>query len=282
MINVNLKFKLFSVLTAVVLLNGCSDPDANVLAEVNDRNVTQGEFKKYLKYKNIPAKEVKRVDRELDIYLQREGLADVMQDQGELDKARIDLEINEFRKQMIISRYMEKFLAGKVTEEAVKNFYATNKERFQSNKIHVAHILIRSNSKMTEVETKALGTKAHEIHGRITSNGNFVKIAEKYSEDKMSAKKGGDLGWIIEGAIDPLFSKTSFALKKGEVSDPIKTSFGYHIIKCLDEAKVELKPFDKARGTIRYELRQKAKQAEMTRLNSLIEIKKKEKFNVKS
>ena len=98
----------------------------------------------------------------------------------------------------------------------------------------------------------------------------------------MSAKKGGDLGWVIEGAIDPLFSKTAFALKKGEVSAPIKTPFAFQIIKCLDEAKVELKPFEKTRGTIRYELRQKAKQAEMQRLNDLVDIEKKEKFNVKS
>lgn len=274
-----------SVLLSLViasLLQACSDANNKVLAEVNGRNVTQSEVKAYLKHKHIPVKAPARVEKAIDNYLQREGLADVIEEQDLLDKEMINMEIKEFRKQMVISRYMEKYLSGKVTEEAVKNFYATNKERFQTRKVHVAHILIRANSKMSEEEIKALSTKAQEVHSRVTSDGDFEKLAAKYSDDKMSAKKGGDLGWITEGAIDPLFSKTTFAMKKDEISDPVRTPFGFHIIKCLDESKVEQKPFEKTRGTIRYELRQKAKQAEIKRLNSLIKIEKKEKFNVES
>ncbi len=130
---------------------------------------------------------------------------------------------------------------------------------------------------MSDEERQALLTRAHEAYSRATSGEDFAALVQEYSDDKLSAKNDGDLGWVKEGAIDPAFTKNAFELKKGEISEPIVTSFGFHVIKVLDEAQIITQPFEVVSGNIRYELRQQAKQAEMERLRGLIKIDLKER-----
>ena len=93
-------------------------------------------------------------------------------------------------------------------------------------------------------------------------------MAAEYSEDLLSAKQGGDLGWLQEGAIDPAFSSKVFAMKAGELSEPFTTPFGFHVVKLVDGPKVVKQPFESVSGDIRYRLRQEAKQAELERLKA--------------
>lgn len=265
---------IFILCTSLFLLTGC-DGDKETLAEVNGKKITKTEFTHYLKLKNINEKETKRVDRALDSYLQREGLATVIEKESKLDRDKIEAEVKEFRKQLLINRHFEKVVNDKVTEQAIRNFYSTHKEQFQSKKVRVAHILIRTNPGMSENERKALLTKAQEIHSRLMANGKFEEQAKKYSEDRNSAKKGGDLGWLREGAIDPAFSGKVFTMKQGELSQPFSTPFGFHIVKVLGSPKTVITPFEKVRGNIRYQLKQRAKEAEKKRLNEQIKITRK-------
>ncbi len=277
-----LKRSILSLSLAVTIaigLAGCgrggSSADASrVIAEVNGEKISDSNFQSYLQYKRIPNSDAKAADAALADYLQREGLAQVILSQKVLDSQRIETEVNEFRKQMLISRYFEQYLKEHVTEEAVRNFYASNAERFQSKKAHVAHVLIRTNPKMTEQEREVLLTKAQEVYSKAMSNEAFEKLAQQYSDDSLSAKKGGDLGWITQESIDPAFVKAAFALKSGEVSAPVTTAFGFHVIKVLEEAQVVKKPYESVKGDIRFELRQQAKAAEQKRLESLVSIEK--------
>ena len=89
------------------------------------------------------------------------------------------------------------------------------------NKIHCAHILVEKLSLAQELKTK------------ITGGESFANLAKQYSIDS-SRKRGGDLGYFGRGMMVPEFEKGAFALEKGQVSDIVKTEFGYHIIKRLD------------------------------------------------
>jgi peptidyl-prolyl cis-trans isomerase C len=268
------------VFTAMTLLSACSNDNSaadksSVVAKVNGHEIKQSRFNAYLKYKRIAQQDAKAVDAALGSYLEREGLADAILQQNLLDAERIETEVNEFKKQMLISRYFEQFLNDKVNEEAIRNFYASNAERYQSRKVHVAHVLIRTNPKMTEQEREAMLSKAREVYSKSVSSEDFAKLSEQYSDDAMSAKKGGDLGWLSEGAIDPAFVKAAFSMKKDEISQPVVTPFGFHVIKVLEEPKVVKQPYESVKGDIRFELRQQSKQAEMDRLQSLINIERK-------
>ena len=90
-----------------------------------------------------------------------------------------------------------------------------------ANKVHCAHILVEKLSLAQELKT------------RITKGESFANLAKQYSIDG-SKRRSGDLGFFGRGMMVPEFEKTAFALEKGQVSDIVKTQFGYHIIKRLD------------------------------------------------
>lgn len=102
--------------------------------------------------------------------------------------------------------------------------------------VRARHILImpKSPDQKGDLDAKA---KAEELLSRIKKGESFSALAEKYSDDAGSAKKGGDLGYFTTGMMVPEFEKSVFLLKPGEVSDVVKTAYGYHIIK-LEETRL--------------------------------------------
>jgi len=249
-------------------LLGCSDE--GVIAKVDGHEITQSTFDTYLKFKRIPQQNTEAVNATLDDYIERETLAAAIDKTALLEKDLVEVEIQEFRKQLLISRYMEKYLEESVSEQALQNYYSTHPEEFATRKVRVAHILIRTNSAATEVERQAQMTRAHEAYSKINSGEDFAKVAENYSQDEQSAKRGGDLGWITENAVDPKFSTAAFALEKDQVSEPVATSFGFHVIKVLEAPQSVQQPFEQVKGDIRYRLRQQAKDAETQRLRTSV------------
>ncbi len=245
-------------------LYGCDKTDR--VAEVGDESVTRQQYESYLKLKRIPLNDTAKYERQLVEYLKREAMAQAILEEGKLDQALIDAEVEEFRKQLVISRYFETYLDDQATDEGIQNFYAENEENFTSEKVHVAHILFRVRPDMEESERSAILTTAHEAYSKIRAGESFDEMAKTLSEDKVSAAKGGDLGWIKKGAVAPAFSDKAFALKKGEVSEPFLTPFGFHIVKVLDEKQLVKQPLEAVKGDIRYQLRNKAKAAEKERL----------------
>jgi peptidyl-prolyl cis-trans isomerase C len=258
------------VISVSVFLVSCNKEE--LVGKVNGRDISRTEFNHYLAFKNIPQDDKKRVDMMLKDYMQREAFTSLIEKSKEFDATLIETELNEFKKQIVISRYFEEYLKKKVNEEAVKNYYNTRAEEYQREKIKVAHILIRTNEKMSEVELQAALTKAQEAYSKARAGQLFADVAKQYSDDTVSARQGGELGWLSKGAIDPVFSARIFETKAGEISEPFKTSFGFHVVKVLESPQIIKIPFEKVKGDILYRLRQQAKQAEMDRLLSEVEI----------
>ena len=262
-------------LTVLLGLAACGKSEKEpVVAKVNDQDITEAKFDAYLKFKRVPANDEKRRKTLLDQYVEREALAAAVEGERLLDRELIRAELNEFRKEMLISRYFEKFLKDKVTDQAVQNYYNTHAADYEQRMAHGAHILIRTNKAMSETERKVKLTTAQEAYSKVRAGQDFGEIARDYSEDRVSAKKGGDLGWLKEGSIDPRFSKTLFELKPGDVSEPFETPFGFHVVKLVEGPKIVKRPFGAVAGDIRYQLRNKAKQAELERLVSKVKIEK--------
>lgn len=262
--------KIAGITSLAIILSACDrDPK---LAEVNGKSISENEVSAYLKFKRVPEKDIKRKDALIKQYLEREAMAAVIENSDVLNKKQIEAELNEFRKEMLISRYFQKFLTNSVTDEAVKNYYNNHASDYENRKVNVAHILIRTNLKMGEAERKAKLTTAQEAYSKVKSGKKFEDIAKAYSEDKISGKKGGSLGWIREGAIDKKFSETVFAMEKDAISEPFETPFGFHIVKLLDGPAVVKRPFESVKGDVRYQLRNKAKQAEIERMRKKAKI----------
>ncbi|KIP91674.1 SurA N-terminal domain-containing protein [Pseudomonas fluorescens] len=99
-----------------------------------------------------------------------------------------------------------------------------------SEQRRAAHILIEVNDKTTEAQAKA---KIDEVQARLAKGEKFEALAKEFSQDPGSANNGGDLGYAGPGVYDPAFEKALYSLSKDQVSEPIRTDFGFHLIKLL-------------------------------------------------
>ena len=129
----------------------------------------------------------------------------------------------------------------KVKDEDIKKQYDRMK-----TEIKAKHILV------ADKET------ADKVKKELDNGGDFDKLAKKYSTDDANKDKGGELGYFSVGKMDPAFEDAAYKMKKGEVSDPVQTSFGFHIIKVEDiRDKKDVEPYDKAKKDIKRELAMK-------------------------
>ncbi|MFC3883806.1 peptidylprolyl isomerase [Bacillus songklensis] len=124
----------------------------------------------------------------------------------------------------------------KVTDKELKEAYEAKKPE-----IKASHILVQDEK------------TAKEVKAKLDKGEDFAKLAKEYSQDPGSAQKGGDLGYFGPGKMVPEFEKAAYKLKVGEVSEPVKSSFGYHIIKVTD--KKEVKPFKEMKGELEKEIK---------------------------
>jgi len=139
------------------------------------------------------------------------------------------------------------------TDDELKVVYQQNIQQFQvPNRVHAEHILLMTVGGKTDAEVAETKKKAEDILAQAKKKGaNFEDLAKKYSEDPGSKAKGGDLGWLVQGQTVPEFEKAAFSLNKGEISDLIKTQYGFHIIKVLDKETAHTKTFDEVKDTLR-------------------------------
>jgi len=136
------------------------------------------------------------------------------------------------------------------SETALQDFYKQNLDLYRvQNRMHVQHILFKTTGK-TDAEVMEIRKKAEEVLAKARKGANFEDLAKEYSQDDTTKAKGGDLGWIQRGQTVPEFEQAAFALKKGEISDLVKTMFGFHVIKLIDREEARTKTFDEVRATI--------------------------------
>jgi len=140
-----------------------------------------------------------------------------------------------------------------VTDDDLKVAYQQNIQQFQvQNRVHAEHILLLTTGSKTDAEVAEIKKKAEDILAQAKKKGaNFEDLAKKYSEDPGSKAKGGDLGWVLPGQMVPEFEKATFSLKVGEISDLIKTQYGFHIIKVLEKETAHTKTFDEVKDQLR-------------------------------
>jgi peptidyl-prolyl cis-trans isomerase D len=120
-----------------------------------------------------------------------------------------------------------------VADSEIDQYYGRNRSLYEMpERVRASHILFMTQGKSEEETTKIKG-QAEEVLKQVRAGGDFAQLAEKYSEDPVSAKQGGDLGWVTRGQMVPEFEATTFSTAPGQISDLVKTDFGFHIIRSL-------------------------------------------------
>ncbi len=134
-----------------------------------------------------------------------------------------------------------------VTDDKLKAYYEEQKEQYSTpERRKISHILIAVNAQTDDKAALAKALKAQED----LKTKDFSTLAAEISDDKLTAKKGGDLGLFIVGSMEKSFEEAASALKAGEVSKPVKSSFGYHLIKVTELVPGEVKSFDAVKAEL--------------------------------
>jgi peptidyl-prolyl cis-trans isomerase D len=138
-----------------------------------------------------------------------------------------------------------------VTDEELRAAYQANLQQFQvQNRVHAEHILFLTTGK-TDAEVVEIKKTAEGVLAQAKKGANFEDLATQYSQDPGSKTKKGDLGWIVQGQTVPEFEKAAFSLDQGQISDLIRTQYGFHIIKVLGKETAHTKPFDEVKDQLR-------------------------------
>lgn len=143
------------------------------------------------------------------------------------------------------------------TNHQIEQYYKSNQQDFyQPKTIRARHILFRVPPDASPQKVEDIRKKAMKVLKRAREIGNFSKLAKKYSEDRATAATGGDLGWFGRGTLVKPFEDAAFSLKKGQISDLVRTKFGFHIIKLEDVREAYTKPLSEVKAKIVYEIKQ--------------------------
>ncbi len=286
------------------------DSSNKVLATVNGENITQKEVDKILnRFANqigkdqIPAATKQVID---GLVTQKLIMQFIRDNKIELNQADIDAELNKVRediksnpnlegqtleqvleshggsiedlkRDIVISLSLEKHLGKDLDDKKIKEHFEQNKAVYDGTEVKASHILVDTREMKTEAELEQAKEKINKAKAEVDAGTDFAKVAEQYS-DCPSAKKGGDLGFFKrKGQMVEPFAAAAFALKVGQVSDkPIKTDFGYHIIKVTEIKKGNEVNFFDIKQDIKLDILSE-------RLNALIpQLRQNAKIDIKS
>ncbi|EJS66285.1 peptidylprolyl isomerase [Bacillus cereus] len=235
---------IITALISILMLSACGQKnDSATVATATDSTITKSDFEKQLKDRygkdmlyemmaqDVITKKYKVSDDDVDKEVQK-----VKNQYGDhfktvLDNNRLKDE-DDFKNQIKFKLAMNEAIKNSVTEKDVKDHYKPE--------IKASHILVSDEN------------EAKEIKSKLDAGASFEELAKQESQDLLSKDKGGDLGYFNSGTMAPEFETAAYKLKVGQISNPVKSTNGYHIIKLTD--KKDLKPYDEVKDTIRKNL----------------------------
>lgn len=198
------------------------------------------------------------IKKEVDTIIQEQGGQSVIQPILSSYGTSWDSFMKDMNDRVTIEQFIEKDLLAKVTisEEDLRSQFSKDPSQYaEPETVTARHILVLVKPTASKEEQQKAAEKIQDIRKRVTAPGaDFAKVASETSDDTASKVDGGNLGAFQRGMMVPEFEKAAFALKVGEISDPIKTDYGYHIIKVEKHQQSEPPTFEKAKGKVRYQL----------------------------
>lgn len=222
---------------------------ANVLATVNGVNITDDDLR-------IAAADLgDSIPRQLDAKGRQQYLLDYLIDgtlvaqkalQDKLDQGpEFAKELAYYRSKVLMEALLTKVARDAVTPDTLQKTYEqAAKAQKPEEEIHARHILVA-----TEAEAEA-------VEKRLKAGEDFAKVAKELSKD--TGSDGGDLGWFTREKVVPEFANAAFKLKVGDISAPVKSEFGWHIIQVLAVRQTQFPPFDQVKGQVTAYVIQKA------------------------
>lgn len=149
-----------------------------------------------------------------------------------------------------------------ISPQDIQRSYDDNQQQYSTPaQVRASHILLKTEGK----DDAAVKKQAEDLLAQVKKGADFPALATKYSQDEVSAKKGGDLDFFPQGQMVPEFDKVAFSLEPGQISDLVKSQYGYHIIKVMEKKPAATRTLDEVRAQIEDQLKWERAQNEAQR-----------------
>lgn len=236
--------------SAAILILVCASAGAVELAKVNGKPITDRDLKAALS--GLSGGQRDSVLRDPNSRRQvLSGLIDQDVLFNEAMKERLDQDpefkeaLAAFRKQYLASRVLMKHISPELTDAAARKFYEAHKDHYSTDEVHAMHILLPDEQQAREVLKKAKAPGA-----------DFQDLAEKLSHDPSAKNNRGDLGFFTRDRMVPEFTDAAFGAKEGSIIGPVKTPYGYHVIKVVQKKIGKILNYDEVELRVKNDLRQ--------------------------
>ena len=225
-----------------------------VVATYAGRRLTRGQVLQELERLPGPSRAYLSAPDRKRQFVENMILNDLLFDEGKAEgfdrDPDIERQVNDLRKRLVVQKVMRKYQTPpEVTDDEARAYYEANKALYSTTQIRASHILVKD-----EETARALVAELRAHPER------FADLAREKSTDTATAAKGGDLGLFGPGRMVPDFERVAFALPVGQISDVVKTQYGYHVILVTERKEGEQKPFEQVKEQIKATLRNRALQ----------------------
>lgn len=240
--------KPFALMAALLIqaATALAQTDPTIMT-INGKPVSRSEFEySYNKNNSETVVDKKSVADYVDLFINYKLKVLAAEEAGIDTTKSFRNEFQSYRDQQI----RPAFFTQQVKDREARRIYDETRTRIDSlgGMVHAAHILVGVRQKATAEQQEKARLKADSIYNVLKKGADFATVAEQCSDDKGSAKRGGDLSWITKGQTIKEFEQTIFAMKKGELSKPFLSPVGYHIVLLKD--KGNFFPFDSVKADI--------------------------------
>jgi len=255
------KATVFAIIAALLigLAAGCGQKSSEAVAKVNGEVITKDELYDlmvkavgdqaldYLITQKIIELEAKKqnitvtdedINKELEKVYEAYGGETIFKQNLELSGHSLD----EYKEELALTIKAKKLVEPRIeiTEEEMKAYFDEHKDEFaQEQQVHARHILVDDEN------------LAREIYEKLKKGEDFAELAKQYSTDTATKDNGGDLGFFGKGEMVEEFEKVAFSLKVGEISSPVKTEYGYHIIKVEEKKEAQEPNYENSKEKIK-------------------------------
>lgn len=237
---------LLTCLSVVALMAGAQTLDPVVMV-INGKQITRGEFEySYNKNGGVEgAVEQKTVPEYVDMFINYKLKV------AAAESARLDT-LSSFRREFLQYRDMQltPYMVDQAYIDSVAHslYDRTARQLQGKDMLRPAHILLGVAQNATEAERQRVKAKADSLYAVLKAGGDFAALARSYSKDVNTGMRGGELPWIGPGMTLEAFETAAYALQPGEISEPVLTEVGYHIIKMIERKQLE--PYDSLEAEI--------------------------------
>jgi len=232
------------------------ESEGTVIATVDNVKITDADISKMLEGIRDPRQLMRFASEEgkkqlLDKLVDIELVAAAAQRDGMLNDVEVKKLIENYTKQVLFVAYLQKKLketVQEIDEAAAKAYFDEHPDEFvQGEQVKASHILIKVAEDADDATVAAAKKKIEDLYKKAKAGADFAELAKANSDDPGTKNRGGSLGFFARGRMVPEFDEAAFGLDVGQISEPVRSKFGFHIIKVEDRKAEQKKTFEEVK-----------------------------------